>query len=521
MSGNRIVRTYITIFLVLIAIPILFILFLLNNMYANTLISISAEERQLSLANISTSIGNEMRQRRLAAINVAVDLDILRVANQWNDASEGLARYMLAAELRTRLNQPILLINEYEAIAFYFRDSNNVYTFGESAPVLAEHAAYAPWHAAALRNPGRLITYSAIHYDGGRMAMSFAIHPGALIPNNDVEVIYFRFLVNFIRDYNLDAGNTIIADSAGYVIYSSLDYQTGEHLRDFPQILAASGMPSSVQTIDGEQVLVTTANIRSTNWRIIHIDHYSQILDQVAGITVYGYLAGSAFLLLFVMFSLLFYKKIVKPSTMLELQAMQYQITPHFIINTMNSIKIMAMISRQSNIEKMTEAFMRLLSAVLGKKGTQSSVAEEIENIKHYIHIMKVRFGDKFDVEYDIDPEILDLTILSFLLQPVVENSIIHGFNEIDFGCMIYIKGYRKKDRLFLEIRDNGTGMTEEKAKKVLSQNQENGKGFLSMGVYNVNRRIRLNYGRSYGLNIKIEPNDHTCVIFELPAIES
>jgi two-component system sensor histidine kinase YesM len=510
MAGNRIVRTYITIFLVLIAIPILLILFLLNNMYADTLINISAEERQLSLDNISTSVGNEMRQRRLAAINVAVNFDILQLANQLNSTEEGPSRYMLAAEMRARLNQPILLINENETIAFYFRNSDNMYTFGEGAVLLPEEAREAPWHTAALENSGRLITDPSMRYDGGRAAVTFAIHPGPLIPNNDVEVIYFRFFVNFIRDYNLD-GNTLIVSQEGDIIFSSLQHEVSNNIL---------GMPSSVQTIEGEQVLVTTAAVPSTDWRIIHIDHYGQILDQVGGITVYGYLAGGLYLLFFVLFSILFYKKIVKPSTMLELQAMQYQITPHFIINTMNSIKIMAMISRQGNIEKMTESFMRLLSAILGKKGTQSSVSEEIENIKHYIHIMKVRFGEKFDVEYEIDPEILDLTILSFLLQPVVENSIIHGFNEMDIGCMIYIKGYRKKDRLFLEIRDNGMGMTQEKAQKVLSQNQKNGKGFLSMGVYNVNRRIRLNYGRSYGLSIKSGPDGHTSVIFELPAIQ-
>jgi len=483
-------------------------------MYADTLISISSAERQLSLDNIGTSIGNELRQRRLAAINVAVDHDTLHLANQWNSAEEGSFRYMLDAELRTRLNQPILLINEYEVIAFYFRDSDNLYTFGTGSVLSSYDARSQPWYAMALQNPGRLVTDSSIHDDGQRASVTFAIHPGAFMLGSDIEVIYFRFFVNFIRDYNLNIGNTLVVTDSGQIIYSSLE----PHMKG--EILAAITLPSSVQTIDGEQVLVTTSAIRSTNWRIISIDHYRQILDQVGSITVYGYLAGSLYLLFFVLFSILFYKKIIKPSTMLELQAMQYQITPHFIINTMNSIKIMAIISRQGNIEKMTESFMRLLSAVLGKKGTISSIKEEIGNIKHYIHIMKVRFGEKFDVEYDIDPEIMNLSILSFLLQPVVENSIIHGFNEMDFGCMIYIKGYRKKDGLFIEIRDNGTGMTEEKAKKVLSQNQKSDNGFLSMGVYNVNRRIRLNYGHKYGLRIKIEPDGKTCVVFELPCIE-
>jgi two-component system sensor histidine kinase YesM len=286
---------------------------------------------------------------------------------------------------------------------------------------------------------------------------------------------------------------------------------------DFPQI--RDSKPFSVQTIEGEQVLITAATAPQTNWQIIRIDSYRQISGQVRGVTVYGYIAGGVYLLFFVAFSILFYMKIIRPAVMLELQAMQYQITPHFIINTVNSIKIMAMISRQGDIEKMTEAFMRLLSAVLGKKGTESSAKEEIENIKHYIHIMKVRFGDKFNVEYDIAPEIEELSILSFLLQPIVENSIIHGFNEKDSGCLISIKGYCKDERLIFEVWDNGSGMAPEKARELLFQNHESGNGFLSMGVYNVNRRIKLNYGRGYGLRIESKPDESTCVIFELPMI--
>jgi len=490
-------------------------------MYAGTLISISSEERARLLGNIGTSIDNEIRHRMLAAINVAIDHEILHLANRWNNAEEGTHRFMLDVDMRARLNQPILLINEYEAIAFYFRNSENVYNFGGGAVLGRNDAENARWFEQALDNPGRMVISSEIRGGGGRSAVSFAIHPGAIIFNNNIEVIYFRFAVDFLRGYNLNQGETIITDREGWIIYSTGGFAPGSHLSEFPQIEASSAYITNLAAIDGEQVLITTAVIGTPNWKIIHIDSYNQITDLVSSITIYGYIAGSLYLLFFLLFSLLFYRKIVRPAIMLEVKAMQYQITPHFIINTMNSIKIMAMISRQNNIEKMTESFMRLLSAVLGKSGTESSVAEEIENIKHYIHIMKVRFGEKFGVEYGIDHEILNFTILSFLLQPIVENCILHGFNEKDFGCMIKIKGYCKKDKLFFEVWDNGQGMLETKAQKVLAQNQKNGKGFLSMGVYNVNRRIKLNYGRAYGLHVESVQGEFTQVTFELPMIKN
>jgi len=510
-------------FLVLIALPILGILFLLNNMYVWTLINISAEDRQRMLTNISTSVDNEVQQRMLAAINVAVDIETLSLANRWHSATEAIPRSIFDIEMRSRLSQPILLINGCEAIVFYFKNSNNVYVLGDNTvPVLtAEHARNTPWFKKAIQNPGRMIVDSSLIEEGQGASLTFAIHPSTIISNNQVDVIYFRFNINFINDFGLNQGDTIIAGADGSIIYCALGYRLGLHLDHFP--LLRDSQPSSVINIEGTQKLITTATAPRTNWQIISIDSYNQIARQVQGVTFYAYIAGGLYLLFFVVFSLLFYRKIIRPTLMLELQAMQYQITPHFIINTINSIKIMAVISRQKNIEKMTEAFMRLLSAVLGKKGTESSTKEEIENIKHYIHIMKVRFGDKFIVEYDIQPEIEELRILSFLLQPIVENSIIHGFNEKEFGGKINIKGYCKKDgkenRLIFEVCDNGSGMTPQKARELLLQQQGFGKGFLSMGLYNVNRRIKLNYGRAYGLSIESKPDQCTCVTFELPVI--
>lgn len=506
-------------FLTLIVIPILLILFILNNMYSRTLIRNSADIQAEVLGRISTSIDNEMRQRALAALNIGVNYELLTLADRWHRELSGPLRYTIDMEMRSEISQPMLFMNEYQTIAIYFNNSDRVYSFGPVPAIPADEARGTQWHQRALRNPGRLIIDPSIRESGRRAVVTYAINPGAVVHRNDVEVVYFSFYVDFIHDYGLDRGDTVIVCGDGVIIFSTEPERLGLSLRDFPEMQISPSQLSSVQTIDGERVLVTTATVPRTGWQIIRLDPYSEITQQVSGVTVYGYIAISVYLILFILFSIIFYQKIFKSVVKLEIQALQYQITPHFIINTLNSIKIMAIISKQENIVKITEAFMRLLSSALGKTTTLTSIKEEVENIQNYIHVMKIRFGDKFEAEYEIGEDIRELSMLSFLLQPIVENAILHGFNEKDFGGLIRIKGYRRNNQVIFEVWDNGAGMTDDTVKRLLQEKSGRGKGFLSMGVYNVNKRIKLNYGKEYGLRIESAPGEYTRVILELPAL--
>ena len=512
MSRKQIANIYARYFSVFIILPVLLILFLLNNIYSRALINIETNNKLQLLTNIKTSIDNEMRHRVFASLNIGINYEILSLANRWHNEQHAPIRYTLDMDMRRRLSQPMLFMNEYETIAFYFRDGEDAYFFGSSwlAPYEARKTS---WYQNALANSGLLVIDSSIREVNNRKAVALSISPGPIIFNNEVEVIYFSFFVDFIQDYALDQGTTIITDRNGAVIFDTRE-RYGELCLN--ELIQAHG-ESSIQTINGEQVLVLVASLPMTGWRIVRLYPYRQIVDQVRSITVYGYFASSIYLAFFVLFSVLFYQRILKPVLQLEIQAMQYQITPHFIINTLNSIKVMALISKQKNIVKITEAFMQLLSSILGKTGTHITIREEIQNIKHYVHIMKVRFGDSFTAEYDIDEGIEDFSVLCFLLQPIVENAIIHGLNGKCFGGKIRIKGYCKKGKIVFEVFDNGGGMTEDEIKKMLKEKRANSKGFLSMGFSNVNQRIKLNYGRGFGLRLESKPDEYTCVIFELP----
>lgn len=200
-----------------------------------------------------------------------------------------------------------------------------------------------------------------------------------------------------------------------------------------------------------------------------------------------------------------------------EIKALQAQISPHFIYNTLNCIRIMSMISHQKNITELTDAFMELLSGMFKDPDMTITLEKELEYLKHYIYIMKVRFGDTFQVRWDVEEDVKHSGVLKLLLQPLVENAITHGITQIEGEGLIIIKAYRKGESLILEVRDNGPGISEERKKSLLKGVQLRHKGLNHVGVHNVSRRIQLNYGESHGLDILTEKGKYTCIRLRIP----
>lgn len=202
-----------------------------------------------------------------------------------------------------------------------------------------------------------------------------------------------------------------------------------------------------------------------------------------------------------------------------EIKALQAQINPHFIYNTLNSIRLMARVSNVKPIEKMIDAFMKLLSSIYKNTNATITLEDEIENVYNYIHIMKVRFNDDILVEVDTTENAKKLFICKFLLQPVVENSILYRINGLDRKGKIIIKSYIEGEFLIIKIIDNGYVLDKTSMINLFEENKNHNKDFYIMGIANINKRIKLNYGNKYGLEIKSEKDKYTCVKFYLPII--
>lgn len=209
-----------------------------------------------------------------------------------------------------------------------------------------------------------------------------------------------------------------------------------------------------------------------------------------------------------------------KEKSLMEIKVLQSQIMPHFVINTLNSIKLMAVINKQKNIEDMTGAFMKLLDATLSKTGDFVTIKEEIDNLENYIFIMKHRYGENFAYKIDVPEELMACKMLRLLLQPVVENVILHAFGDMQEGGMIDISLRRQENDLKFTITDNGCGMPQYQIDALFEQNNDDRKKYSHIGINNVNQRVKLHYGQNYGLDISSELGRGTQVTISFPVCD-
>lgn len=204
----------------------------------------------------------------------------------------------------------------------------------------------------------------------------------------------------------------------------------------------------------------------------------------------------------------------------LEIQALQAQINPHFLANTLNTVSFIAKLKNETSIETIINAIIELLRDSMKNDDSLHTVKEEISLLKNYIIIQDYRLMGKFDVEFKVSPQVLDLLIPRFILQPIVENAIIHGIEPSSKRGLITITGTFDRDQLFFSITDNGVGMeTEDLVLNSRENPAEKKSRFSGLGVSNVNNRIKLMMGDQYGLKVSSEKGIFTTILINLPVI--
>lgn len=202
-----------------------------------------------------------------------------------------------------------------------------------------------------------------------------------------------------------------------------------------------------------------------------------------------------------------------------EFDTLQSQINPHFLYNTLDIIVWMIENEKKQEAVKVVTALARFFRISLSKGKSIITVRDELEHIRSYLTIQQMRFKNKFIYEIEAGEEVMDLACLKLMLQPLVENAIYHGMEFMDGDGEIHVKVHRQEDDLWIEVCDNGLGMTPEQVESLLSEKppvpSKRGSG---IGVKNVNERIRLYFGEGYGLVILSEPDEGTVIRIHLPA---
>lgn len=204
----------------------------------------------------------------------------------------------------------------------------------------------------------------------------------------------------------------------------------------------------------------------------------------------------------------------------IEIKALQYQINPHFLYNILASVRLTAMMEGGVQAPKMLQALRRLLSKTIGKSGMFIPISTEIENINDFVYIQQICYGGRLSFSYDISDSIQNYRIPNLLLQPIVENAIFHGIDKKVGVGEIKIIGYHESSNVIFKISDNGVGMSEELIKKVLEENCNRKDAFNQVGIKNTDDRIKLNFGKEYGIKINSSEGEGTTVTVTIPIIE-
>ena len=221
-------------------------------------------------------------------------------------------------------------------------------------------------------------------------------------------------------------------------------------------------------------------------------------------------------------------EKITLMRRRVELSVLQHQINPHFLYNTLDSIRSKALMNRQREIATMTEILSRFFRYCISHDDGMVRVGEELDHIRDYFYIQKFRFEDRFEMEIDVEKEeILELFLPRMTIQPLVENAMIHGLEKVEHKGLIRISLVKAGDRLMITVSDNGYGMSREELIRLNERMRSSPEEELSakpghsgIAIRNVNARLKLIFGEDSGIRYRSLIGEGTDAIVMLPAVD-
>ena len=203
-----------------------------------------------------------------------------------------------------------------------------------------------------------------------------------------------------------------------------------------------------------------------------------------------------------------------------QIRAYESQINPHFLYNTLDLIRMISVNGESDKLETVIVSISSLLRYNLSTE-TEVYMEQEIKAIEDYFKILNIRYGDKFDYDIEIDPEVLRCRILKFLIQPLIENSVKHGIEACDKQGYIELTCKKIGDEIAIVVRDNGAGMSEEKLREVTENMQNDDASDDHVGIRNIYKRMTLFYQNRGTLDFFSKENEFTQVLLKIPFLSA
>lgn len=555
-------RRFFIVFLLAIAVPLLVVVIAVTVGYRRFSLDLAKSRAAQALAPLAEGIDEEIRQAALLTATLSTDRTFVASAVRLNESRGAREQYEAGGRIDERLSAFFNYTNKTGAALLYLRDlpvfmhRNNGFLFDRPLPKGA-------WYQTIISAPDATViladldTYSLAPTP--RPLLKVAVCPSRDSFSRGFEALVVAFRVPFLDRVVSTQGERgeeelLLIDGTRRIILSSSPGRLGTRIDE-------SLLAPVVFKRDGSTYVGSPASIPSAGWMLVSITDFSRVTRDIEALGSLARWLLLAALIGFAAYIEVFFRQVIRPITAviaqmrkveqgdwevrvpeaglaelaqlghsfntmvaevkaltaerarLELEALRLQINPHFLTNTLNSIKMMAAISNAEPIRRMTAALMRVVSSSFRDRGSLAPVGEELQILEQYLLIMRVRYGDTFSASFDVPEDVRGLRVLRMLLQPLVENSILHGLQGIDRPGEIAISGRVQQaedggEALILEVRDNGCGMKGDRDH-----------GPSSIGLANVRRRIVLNHGPSFGLAIDSEIDRGTVARLRLPLI--
>ncbi len=378
------------------------------------------------------------------------------------------------------------------------------------------------------------------------------------IPENELRKLYSAYVNNYSSIYILDEQSNLI---------SSID---NLNLDNIPTIILNNMHNYTGSTIideeNGQELLMSHYTIKTTNWKIFLLNDLNYLLSSVDSINRLYIMVIAIFFFITIILCSIFFTKFTKPIKVLyqymeqvksnnldvtvpiisndeigdlseqfnsmikkikqlmenlvqeqnekreaELVSLQTQINPHFLYNTLASIRYLIYTEKKEDVDNIILSLIRILKNSLSDSKEFISIQKEISILENYIFIQKFAFPNSITVNIHIEDDILYCKTIKLLLQPIVENAFMHGLKPKKENGYLSIYGYSKEDTVYFEIFDNGVGFN---TKDSFTRKRKSG-----IGLQNVKDRVALTFGKGYGLNIESKEDDYTKITINIPKI--
>lgn len=572
--------SYYRSFIALIAVPILLIILISTGIIRSMMRDAAIKTIRRAQDNIVSTLNTEIKDvsMRLSHLIYVNDNEIMKKAAR-TDTDDIADLHASTGDLAESFNYAMVPVQDVLSTIFYMKSGRSTY-MKDDVLLADEEVKESDWYQAALKDKNMVKTgfYNTGVTFSYRVSNAFTLAAG-LSPGIDVDrdgntemiaVFVSSKVGNLIRDYDKEGvlGSTMILGKDGEILF---DRQNAGELLPEDKAFLKEGVTN--QRIKGKQYVFVTSQEPESGCRIVSVVA-SETLTKSFNRTAMAIIAVTLFLfLLFYFFSSYFLKNIIEPihntvegmkkveegnlnvhvepagqaelCTMIhsfnqmtrhlgqliqdneehqqkkheaEIRALQSQINPHFLVNSLSSIRFIAQVSKFDSIARMAEALMKILSCSFRSNSGFYTLKEELEVLDSFIYLMQIRYSNGFEIEYEIEDACMDCLLPRLILQPVVENSIVHGFTELidDIG-KIRISVREMEHFLVIQIEDNGKGMTQEEIRSILDSEDREKRDNQSIGITNVNTRLVLNYGKNCEFTMKSEKGVYMRTVIRLP----